>query len=177
MSVSVFVGTVKGGFLLRSDARRGEWSIEGPLFAGWRVTSSMRRSDGEYLVATASPVYGAAIHKGRDLHDLKQVEMGPRYEEESGFKLREVWRMASGGEALSGSTPAFRSPGSGRAGATDERERGNAARSVPRDAWPSSPAYAGRARLGAPSPASIAGHWWLLRARLPAQPDTAPVEA
>ena len=62
MSVSVFVGTVKGGFLLRSDEGRRSWNIEGPLFGGWRVTSSARGLDGELLVATASPVYGPAIH-------------------------------------------------------------------------------------------------------------------
>jgi hypothetical protein len=100
MSVSVFVGTVKGGFLLRADERRERWSIEGPLFAGWRVTASSRGRDGELIAATASPVYGAAIHRGRGFRGMRQVELGPRYAEESGFQLKEVWRLARGGELL-----------------------------------------------------------------------------
>lgn len=33
----VLVGTAKGGFVLRSDGARRDWSVEGPHFAGWEV--------------------------------------------------------------------------------------------------------------------------------------------
>jgi hypothetical protein len=33
-SVQLLVGTSKGGFIFRSDARRKKWAIEGPLFKG-----------------------------------------------------------------------------------------------------------------------------------------------
>jgi len=36
-SVVVLVGTRKGAFILRSDARRKSWSVEGPHFAGFEV--------------------------------------------------------------------------------------------------------------------------------------------
>jgi hypothetical protein len=36
-SVRVLAGTRKGAFILRSDAARADWSIEGPLFPGWEV--------------------------------------------------------------------------------------------------------------------------------------------
>ncbi|MGC1831271.1 MAG: hypothetical protein WA663_12775 [Candidatus Acidiferrales bacterium] len=36
-SVLLLVGTSKGGFILRSDARRKKWAVEGPLFAGLMV--------------------------------------------------------------------------------------------------------------------------------------------
>lgn len=100
MSVAVLVGTAKGGFLLRSDRARRNWRVEGPLFAGWRVTASARGMDGDYLVATASPVYGPAIHKGPDFSALTQVVNGPRYTEASGFELKEIWTLGRGGDAL-----------------------------------------------------------------------------
>ncbi|MFZ0429495.1 MAG: sialidase family protein [Acidobacteriota bacterium] len=35
--VRVLVGTRKGAFILTSDARRKQWSVSGPHFAGWQV--------------------------------------------------------------------------------------------------------------------------------------------
>lgn len=35
--VRVLVGTRKGAFILRSDERRADWSVEGPHFPGWEV--------------------------------------------------------------------------------------------------------------------------------------------
>ena len=33
----VLVGTRKGAFILKSDAKREKWDVTGPLFAGWEV--------------------------------------------------------------------------------------------------------------------------------------------
>jgi photosystem II stability/assembly factor-like uncharacterized protein len=35
--VRILVGTRKGAFILTSDARREQWDIDGPLFAGWEI--------------------------------------------------------------------------------------------------------------------------------------------
>jgi photosystem II stability/assembly factor-like uncharacterized protein len=35
--VRVLVGTQKGAFILTSDAKREQWSVEGPHFAGWEI--------------------------------------------------------------------------------------------------------------------------------------------
>ena len=35
--VRVLVGTRKGGFVLTADGARKQWSVEGPLFAGWET--------------------------------------------------------------------------------------------------------------------------------------------
>lgn len=35
--VRVLVGTRKGAFILESDGKREQWSINGPLFAGWEI--------------------------------------------------------------------------------------------------------------------------------------------
>jgi len=40
--VEVFVGTRKGGFLLRSDLKRKNWKVEGPFFAGTEVNCLCR---------------------------------------------------------------------------------------------------------------------------------------
>ena len=47
MGVVVFVGTDKGAFLMRSDAARSKWSLEGPLFKGWKVTLQRYKGLGE----------------------------------------------------------------------------------------------------------------------------------
>ena len=36
-SVRVAVGTKKGAFILTSDAKREQWEISGPHFAGWEI--------------------------------------------------------------------------------------------------------------------------------------------
>jgi photosystem II stability/assembly factor-like uncharacterized protein len=35
--VRVLVGTHKGAFILNSDAKRADWDIQGPFFAGWEI--------------------------------------------------------------------------------------------------------------------------------------------
>ncbi|MFO0917420.1 MAG: exo-alpha-sialidase [Planctomycetaceae bacterium] len=36
-AVRVLVGTKKGAFILESDAKRKQWNVQGPLFAGWEI--------------------------------------------------------------------------------------------------------------------------------------------
>src|SRR5450631_1746265 len=36
-SVRLLVGTRKGGFVLTSDAKRKDWKVSGPHFAGWEI--------------------------------------------------------------------------------------------------------------------------------------------
>lgn len=100
MRVSLLVGTIKGGFLLHSNADRAEWSVEGPFFKGWKVTASGRDAAGGYLLATASDVYGPAVHKSPDLVDWHQVASGPAYSEASGHKLNQVWTFGRAGQRL-----------------------------------------------------------------------------
>lgn len=100
MSVTVLVGTDKGGFVYRSDDSRGKWRIEGPFFKGWKVTAATRARDGTWLVGTASDVYGSAIHKSRDLKEWKQVPQGPAYAAESNRKLTQIWKIVAHESAL-----------------------------------------------------------------------------
>lgn len=105
MGILVIVGTQKGGFVLRSDRGRAAWSIDGPLFKGWKVTASLRDASGRYILATASDVYGAALHVSEDLAEWRQIERGPAWGEAAsgdgdGRKLNQIWTLMEGGGRL-----------------------------------------------------------------------------
>ncbi len=100
MGIRLFVGTDKGAFVIHSQDRRS-WKIEGPIFKGWKVTASMRDHRGTFLAATASYVYGAAIHRASDLTgEWTQVEQSPQYDKGGQRKMKQVWRLAGNEEAL-----------------------------------------------------------------------------
>jgi len=99
MKIDVLCGTAKGAFRFRSTDRR-TWSIDGPLFKGWKVTAFARLPTGEALLATAHEVYGAAIHKSRDLESWRQVERPPRFTEADGCKLNQVWTLVPAGDRV-----------------------------------------------------------------------------
>lgn len=93
MGTLLIVGTQKGAFLLRSDDRRAQWRVEGPLFKGWKVTAAARDAKGRTWVATGSDVYGVALHVSRDLSSFQQVERGPTYPEGAQNKLSQIWTI------------------------------------------------------------------------------------
>ncbi len=114
MSTTLILGTEKGAFVCRSKDR-AKWTVEGPLFKGWKVTASTRTPDGRYLVATTSYVYGAALHLSTDLRTWKQVEKGPSYPKAKsdkqptpgvavgpGFepRMNQIWTLAAAGKRL-----------------------------------------------------------------------------
>ncbi|MHC4549872.1 MAG: WD40/YVTN/BNR-like repeat-containing protein [Planctomycetota bacterium] len=98
MAVTLVVGTDRGAFICRSDAARTSWQVDGPHFKGWKVTASARTRSGRYLVATASRVYGAALHVSDDFERWHQVEQGPAYPEGGGKKLHQFWTLKAAGK-------------------------------------------------------------------------------
>ncbi|MAG58334.1 MAG: hypothetical protein CMJ83_18765 [Planctomycetes bacterium] len=103
MSVTALIGTIKGSWLLRADDARQVWRLEGPAFKGWKVTAATREEDGSYLLATASDVYGPALQRTRDFKEFEQLESSPAWPEESGRKLKQIWRLrAHGGSIFAG---------------------------------------------------------------------------
>lgn len=99
MSVLAIAGTAKGAFLISSDNNRTDFAVRGPLFKGWKVTAASRNADGEYFLATASDVYGPAIHRSSDLENWTQLVHGPRFEEEAGRKLNQIWFLSTDSSA------------------------------------------------------------------------------
>lgn len=93
MSVQLLIGTDKGGFLATANGSRRDWSIDGPLFKGWKVTASARDEHGRVLLATSSFVYGAAIQISDDLTNWRQAEQGPAWPDGSGRKLNQIWTI------------------------------------------------------------------------------------
>jgi photosystem II stability/assembly factor-like uncharacterized protein len=93
MRIVTIVGTEKGGFLCRSNGNRRDWTIEGPIFKGWRVTATARTPGGRYLLATASQVYGPGLHASPDLRNWKQIEQRPAYPEGGDRKLNQIWTI------------------------------------------------------------------------------------
>ena len=61
MGVRLMVGTAKGGFWVTSANRR-DWEVTGPFLKGWKVTAGLRLSNGRFVAAVGSDVYGPAVH-------------------------------------------------------------------------------------------------------------------
>ncbi len=95
MGTVVIVGTEKGGFICRSENKR-EWTVEGPLFKGWKLTATTRSPSGRWLAATASRVYGAAVHVSDDLKEWRQIENGPAWAADSDRKMNQIWTLRAG---------------------------------------------------------------------------------
>ena len=63
----VLVGTRKGAFLLTSDERRTDWTVQGPHFPGWEIyhlKGSPLQPDRLYA-SQSSGWFGQVIHRGR----------------------------------------------------------------------------------------------------------------
>ncbi len=100
MNIVLIVGTDKGAFLVRSDAKRERWRIEGPLFRGWRVTAAARDAGGRYFLGVTSFVYGAAIQMSDDLVKWRQAPQGPSYPTGGTRRLTQIWTVHPGVSAL-----------------------------------------------------------------------------
>ena len=72
MRTLLLIGTDKGAVLAKSDAARAAWTIEGPLFKGWRITA-IGRDGGRTFLGVNSLVYGATIQASDDLAKWRQV--------------------------------------------------------------------------------------------------------
>lgn len=98
--VMVLVGTVKGAFFFESDENRRDWCMTGPHLHGWEVYSLRGDARGgrqRLLAGTSHFVYGPTIRYSDDLGDTwTQVVEGPKYGEESGFKLNRIWQIVQG---------------------------------------------------------------------------------
>jgi photosystem II stability/assembly factor-like uncharacterized protein len=130
-SIVLLVGTRKGGFVFRSDARRRNWSVEGPHIIGQNIHHFiLDPRDGETLLtATRSDWWGPDIQRSRDWgRTWHRTKGGVRYEKDADLSVKCVWHIRPGrasepGVVYAGVDPAglFRS---GDRGATWEEVRG-----------------------------------------------------
>lgn len=92
MGVRLLVGTAKGGFWITSPDRR-KWTVEGPFFTGWKVTTGTRLGDGRVMVALASDIYGPALQVSDDGANWEQTQNGPRYPDGGDRRLLQIWTL------------------------------------------------------------------------------------
>ena len=98
-SVAVLVGTRKGAFVFRSDARRRSWSVEGPHFTGQNVHHFILDSrDGETLyVATRNDWWGPDVVRSRNWgRTWQRTKGGVRYAKDAGLSVTCIWHVRPG---------------------------------------------------------------------------------
>lgn len=99
-SVVVLVGTRKGGFVFRSDARRKAWSLEGPHFKGYTIhhfVFDSRDDGGTLYAATHTDWWGPDIQRSHNWGRTWQgTKGGVRYAEDSGLSVKCVWHIRPG---------------------------------------------------------------------------------
>lgn len=104
-SVILLVGTRKGAFLFRSDARRKTWSLDGPHFLGLNVNHFVfdGRERPTLLAATYTDWWGCDIQRSHTWgRAWLRTRGGVRYERGSGLSVKCVWHIRPGRPAEPG---------------------------------------------------------------------------
>jgi len=67
-SVRVLVGTRKGAFILRADARRDRWDVDGPFFGGWEIyhVKGSPADPGRIYASQTSGWFGQVVQRSDD---------------------------------------------------------------------------------------------------------------
>ncbi|MDA2912968.1 exo-alpha-sialidase [Acidobacteriia bacterium AH_259_A11_L15] len=93
--VQVLVGTRKGGFLLRSDERRKNWKVEGPLFPGWEVNHLVRDPrSGRLWAALNVSWWGNDLQVSDDGgQSWQKTCTGLEFAPERNLKLNRIWQV------------------------------------------------------------------------------------
>lgn len=114
----ILLGTPKGLFLLRGDAARRSWHLDGPHCGGWPVhDAAVDPASGALLAAAGSPWFGPAIWRSDDLgatwtHSSEGLTYG-----DGGPAVTKAWSVVPGidGSLYAGVEPAglFRSDDGG----------------------------------------------------------------
>lgn len=97
--IRLLVGTAKGAFIFTSDADRQRWEMQGPLLGGWEVYSLYgdHRRMPRLFAGTSHAAYGPTLRISDDLGATwREIEQGPSYPAETGFKLNRIWQIAPG---------------------------------------------------------------------------------
>ncbi len=99
--VLVLVGTTKGAFVLRSNARRQRWEIGGPYFPGREVyaLAGTRRDGGVRLWAgNGSPFWGPALSWSDDFGATWTTpeQMLIRFPDDAGASVARIWQIMPG---------------------------------------------------------------------------------
>src|SRR5436309_3088988 len=98
-SIRLYAGTRKGLFVLRSDASRCKWEIEGPLLPGLSVQHAVEdpRDPSRAYVAASHMVWGPRLVRSADggctwEESVEGIAFGPEREE----AVKSVWTVRPG---------------------------------------------------------------------------------
>jgi photosystem II stability/assembly factor-like uncharacterized protein len=97
-TVVLTVGTRKGLFLLRSDARRDSWQIAGPFLDGIDTTHATIDPRTQTLYATANnPWFGNNVACSSDFGKTwREGQHCPKFPEDAGRSVERLWRLEPG---------------------------------------------------------------------------------
>lgn len=93
--IHLYVGTRKGGFLLRSDLKRKNWKISGPFFAGSEVTNLSRDPrTGKLWAAVVNGWFGADLQVSTDGgKKWEKSNAGIGFDPERKLNVARVWKV------------------------------------------------------------------------------------
>jgi Sortilin, neurotensin receptor 3, len=99
--VVLLVGTMKGAFILRADARRRDWDVGGPYFPGSAVyaTAYDRRAGRHRIWAGPNSMHWGGMLQSTD--DFGQTWTNPvdanvKFPQDTGAALKQIWQIAAG---------------------------------------------------------------------------------
>jgi photosystem II stability/assembly factor-like uncharacterized protein len=96
----VLAGTRKGLFVLRSDAGRGNWQLEGPMLTGWEVFHAIvDPRTGTWYAAANNFVYGGTVHRSTDQGANWERVEGIGLPEGHELTLEKLWHIKPGHES------------------------------------------------------------------------------
>lgn len=100
--VLLLVGTMKGAFVLRSNARRTSWEVVGPAFHGNAVYTMAydARKDRHRLWASTSSFWGTLLRSSDDFGKTwtNPQQAGVRFPSDCGASLKNIWQLCLGRE-------------------------------------------------------------------------------
>ncbi len=101
--VLLLIGTMKGAFLLRSNAARANWDVAGPYFAGHEVYAlafDQREGRRRLWAAPGSQHWGSMLSSSDDFgRTWTNPESAPiRFPEDTGKSLKRIWQIRPGPE-------------------------------------------------------------------------------
>lgn len=111
--VVVLIGTSKGAFIARANAKRKKWEVGGPYFPGvpiHAVAFDGRNGRNRIWASTENPFYGSNLHSSDDFGETwsepKQALV--KFPKASGKTLVRIWQLQPGvdGELYAGVEPA-----------------------------------------------------------------------
>lgn len=96
----LLVGTIKGAFILRSNAQRTRWEVGGPYFHGHAVYALAYDDRGERqrIWASTQSYWGTNLRSSDDFGKswTNPVEVPIRFPADTGTSLKNIWQIAQG---------------------------------------------------------------------------------